>query len=91
MANLSITNPPAATTPPKTRQSAKRGAKAAPTPTPDSTEHPSLVSETGDLYLWDFTAEQFNLIEQEVTAKVIDFGGTAYNCEDFFLMNYGRM
>jgi hypothetical protein len=63
-------------------RSSKGGAKKA---TPDTTEHSALVSEIGDLYLWDFTAEQFNLIEEEVAVKVIDFEGDAFNCECFIV------
>lgn len=52
-------------------------------------EHPALVSEIGDLYLWDFSAEQFNVIEEEVAAKVVDAGGEPFNCA-FLSFNMGR-
>lgn len=77
VANMSISNTQASQG--KTLPSAKGG--GAKIPTPDSTEHPALISEIGDLYLWDFTAEQFNLIEEEITVKVI---GSAFNCERYF-------
>lgn len=78
MENVSISSARAAR--PKRLPSTKGGSKMA---TPDTTEHSALVSEIGDLYLWDFAAEQFNLIEEEVTVKVVDIGGSAFNRETF--------
>lgn len=75
MAAVSLSQSQAPTSP--TSKTAKgKGKAAAEAPK----EHPALVSEIGDLYLWDFKTEQFNVIEEEVAAKVIDAGGEPYNC-----------
>lgn len=81
MSSLSVSK---STSKAATSASPKGKAKAkpveAPPPTTTSEDHSAVTSQVGDLYLWDFNTEQFNMIEEEVAAKVVDMGGQPYNC-----------
>lgn len=86
MSSLSVSKPSSKAA---SSTSAKGKAKAktveAPPPT-TSEDHAAITSQVGDLYLWDFNAEQFNVIEEEVAAKVVDMGGQPYNCAYVIVM-----
>lgn len=83
MSGMSIakSKPKTQSTPPTSPPKAAKGKAKAPAEALADKEHPALVSEVGDLYLWDFSAEQFNVIEEEVAAKVVDAGGEPFNCK----------
>lgn len=84
MDSLSLSSSKTKVAPPSPKSKAKGKGKAASvtaTVGADDAEHGTLVSEIGDLYLWDFKQESFNVIEEEIAAKVVDMGGgEQFNC-----------
>lgn len=87
MDSLSLSSSKAKATPPSPPKSKAKGKGKAASVTATvgaEDEHGTLVSEIGDLYLWDFKQEQFNVIEEEIAAKVVDMGGgKKFNCLSF--------